>query len=754
MKSFKIKTKIKHWPLLILTTVVAIFFRKFLLAGKLPIPADTIVGMYHPWLDIVWDEFIAGIPYKNFLITDPVRQLYPWRQLAINLLRTGKLPLWNPYTFAGMPLLANFQSAIFYPLNIFLLLFPFNLAWGILILLQPLLAGIFLYLYLRQMKISSVASLFGAISFSFSGFFIAWLEWGTLLHAALWLPLILLAMEKIMKGKKEIGWSLVLIFSLCSQFFAGHLQTSFYLVFFSLVYLGWRLFQVKKNRKKLLIFFSLSFLLFFLITAIQWLPTWQLIQSSAREIDQAQFHQPGWFIPWQHLVHFLAPDFFGNPTTLNYWGVFNYAEFIGYLGVIPLMLAFYGLFWRRDKQTFFFVIMAFAALSFALPTPWAKLPYQWEIPLLSTSQPTRLLFLVDFCLAVLAALGLDALLRDKKRWKKVIPSLAPFFLGYGFLWLLVLGAKNVWPDASWIANLAISKRNLILPTGLFLAGGFLIFSLVSKRVPKKAVFFLIFTLVIFDFLRFGWKFTPFTKETWLFPPTETIKFLQSDPDIFRFMTTDRRLFAPNFSLPYRLQTVEGYDPLYLTRYAELIAASERGEPNITPPFGFNRIITPHNYQSPLVDLLNVKYVLSLEDLEADRLTLAFQEGQTRVYQNENAFPRAFIVYDYRLAQNKQEAINWLMSEEIDLLKTAVLEEEPPNQDFAEGENEVEIEAYQENKITMTVETDKPGILILTDSYYPGWNASIDNKQTKVYRADYNFRGVIIPAGEHKVVLEY
>ena len=149
MKLSKIK---QPWPLLILGLVVAIFFRKFLLLGKLPIPADTTVGMYHPWLEIVWDNLVAGTPFKNFLITDPVRQLYPWRQLAINLLKNGQLPLWNPYTFGGMPLLANFQSAVFYPFNIFFFLLPFNLVWGGLILIQPLLAGIFLYLYLRQLE--------------------------------------------------------------------------------------------------------------------------------------------------------------------------------------------------------------------------------------------------------------------------------------------------------------------------------------------------------------------------------------------------------------------------------------------------------------------------------------------------------------------------------------------------------------------------------------------------------------------------
>lgn len=746
------------WSLVIFGLVVIVFFWRFLLLGKLPIPADTIVGMYHPWRDIVWDGFVSGVPFKNFLITDAVRQLYPWRQLAINLFQSGQLPFWNPYTFGGTPLLANFQSAVFYPFNLFFFLLPFKFAWGILILSQPLLAGIFLYFYLRHLKLKEFASLIGALSFSFSGFFIAWLEWGTVLHVALWLPLILLSIEKILSKKKRTRWNIVLIFALCAQFFAGHLQTSFYLVMFSLIYIFWKLFQLKKGRLKLLLLFLIHYSLFILIIAIQWLPAWEFIQLSAREIDQAQFSQPGWFIPWQHLVQFLAPDFFGNPTTLNYWGVFNYAEFIGYIGVIPLIFVFYGLFWRRDRETLFFFLLALIALSFALPTPWAKLPYQFKIPLLATSQPTRLLFIVDFCLAILVAFGLDTLLKEKTFLKRIILTLIPFLLLYGLLWLFVLGAKRIWPDTSWLVNLAVSKRNLILPTGLLVAGAILVFSLTFKRIPKKIVFLLILILIVFDLLRFGWKFTPFTKEEWIFPITETIEYLKNDKDIFRFMTTDRRLFAPNFSLPYGLQTVEGYDPLYLTRYAELIAASERGEANIASPFGFNRIITPHNYQSLIIDLLNVKYVLSLKEENSVKLVKVFQEGETRVYENKNALPRAFMVYDYRLAESKQEVIDLLMDKEIDLTKVAILEEAPAGSrsdlDLAEGEGEIIVRDYQENKVVVDVRTDKSGILVLTDTYYPGWQAFINSQEKPIYRADFSFRAVFVPEGRHLVRFIY
>ena len=103
----------------ILLGLITLFFYPFIFFGKVPIPVDTIVGMYHPWRDVVWNNLTSGVPFKNYLITDPVRQQYDWRKLAIEQFKKGQFPLWNPYSFSGTPLLANFQTAAFYPFNIY-----------------------------------------------------------------------------------------------------------------------------------------------------------------------------------------------------------------------------------------------------------------------------------------------------------------------------------------------------------------------------------------------------------------------------------------------------------------------------------------------------------------------------------------------------------------------------------------------------------------------------------------------------------
>jgi len=749
MKLSKVENLIaKLWPLIFVIVLVGIFFWRFVFLGYLPIPSDTIVGLYHPWRDIVWDGFANGVPFKNFLITDPVRQEFPWRFLAIENLKNGVLPNWNPYSFAGTPLLANFQSAVFSPFNFLFWFLRFNTAWGVLILLQPLLAGIFTYFFLRGLKLSRLPSFVGSICFSFAGFSIAWLEWGTIGHTLLWLPLILLSIEKILaqSGIKFSIWSLVFIFSLVSSFFGGHLQVFFYVFGFSFIYLIWRAFQFKGSRLKLIILFVISFSMFILVTSIQWLPTLRFINLSAREVDQLSWQAPGWFAPWQHLAQFFAPDFFGNPSTLNYWGVWNYGELVGFIGVISIILVFLGLFILKNRYSVFFSLIFLLILSFALPTPWAKIPFQLHVPFLSTSQPTRLLGLIDFCLAVLTGFGLEAVLRNKASLKRLLMPL----LVYVGLWLFTFFSHL--PKV----NLAVSQRNLVLPTLIFVIGSLLIFLLKNKMFLRLSAGLLVFT-VCFDLLRFSWKFTPFVKESYLFPSTKTIEFLKKDQDVFRIMATDRRIFPPNFSVAYKLQTVDGYDPLYLLRYGELVAAWERNRPDISPPFGFNRIITPQNYSSKIADLLNIKYVLSLTDLESSKLELVFREGETRVYKNKNVSPRAFVVYNYVKAKDKQEAIELLLNKGTDLRKEVILEESLTDWPVGEAQPAISkliIEEYKANSVAIGVKLPQRGILVLTDSYYPGWVATVDDRPTHIYLANYNFRAIVIPEGDHKIVFSY
>lgn len=740
----------KFAPFIFLVSIVLFFFNKFLAIGFLPIPSDTIVGLYHPFRDFFIKEYPRGIPFKNFLITDPIRQQYPWREISIALEKTFQFPLWNPYSFSGTPLLANLQSAAFYPLNFLFFIFPFNFTWGFLVLLQPLLASLFMYFYLNNLRLKKIASLVGSMVFAFSGFSIAWLEWNTVLHAILWLPLLLLCVDKIflIKGRKVLLWAIIFVFSLSSSFFAGYLQIFFYLFLVLIIYIFLRWVQFEKKKKYFFIFLS-CILIFAVITSFQWFPTAQFILLSARTVDQIDWMKQGWFVPWQNLIQFISPDFFGNPATLNYWGVWNYAELVGYIGIFPLIISIFALFFRHDKKTLFFGTIFFLSLIFALPTFFAKIPFILQIPFISTSQPTRLLFLTDFSLAMLSALGLDYFLKKIK--KQIILPIIFVAIAFIGLWVFILMGNNFLKLIS-PENLLVSKRNLYYPSLIFGISSITMIMILFFSKRKKIVFFLsliLLVITVFDLTRFGFKFTPFNPKNYLFPQTKTLAFLKDNQGQYRYMTTDSRIMAPNFSVVYRLQGLDGYDPLYSLRYGKFIAASERGKPDINTPFGFNRIITPHNFDSKIIDLLGVKYILSLSEISSPKLKKVFQEGETRIYQNLNVFPRTFFVWNLEKVNGEKEAITTIF--EKDLSKTAIIESDKDlNQipDLSVGK--AKIIYFSENKVIVETENNGQGFLVLTDSFYPSWKVMVDNKLSKIVRTDFNLRGVFVPKGKHVV----
>lgn len=755
----------KHiFSFLIIAIVCAVFSYPFLIQNKLPIPSDAIVALYHPYRDVFAKEYPQGYPYKNFLITDPLRQQYVWREAAMNSVKNGQIPLWNPYSASGEPLLGNIQSAAFYPLNILFFIFPFHLGWSLLILLQPLLAGIFLYLYLINLKLSKKASIIGAIAYAFCGFNVAWLEWGTIVHTGLWLPLVLLGIDKIfetssdkkVKSKnKQIGlWSLLLLLSLSFSFFAGHLQTFFYLYLLSLSYFFVRWLQHKNPLRIVLLFFIFN-ICFLIVTFVQWFPMFQLISNSARDIDQI-WQKDGWFIPFFHAVQFVAPDFFGNPTTQNYWGTWNYAEMVGYVGIIPLILALLALSKRGDKKTIFFGIWLVIALLFAMPTFIATVPFQLNIPFIATAQPTRLLFVINFCLSVLAAIGFDYLLMKRKKIYIPLGILLAVFL---LLWVTV--SFNIFNVKISPENLLVAKNNIKLPSILFLVSSVLLVSYIVSYKKKKLstlLFLFLVILISFDLLRFSWKFNSFTDKELLHPKAKVTTFLsdKSEKYPWRFLGVDyvkdqKRIFAPNISIHDKIYTLDTYNPLLLRRYQEFAAVSEWGFVDI-PDFSFNRTIILNNYDSRLIDFLGVKYIATINDIDSKKLKYLFKEGETRVYENLSVFSRAFMVYDVEIVSDKKQIAKKMYDSKIDLRKTAFVEEPLPGrlENKRSVPNKVQVLTYSDNVIKLDVETKEDGFLVLTDTFYPTWHAKVNNNEEKIYRTNYSFRGIFIKAGKHRI----
>lgn len=733
------------WFILLLIGSLSLFFKDSLVKQLLPIPADTIVGLYYPYIDYYSPVYERGYPFKNFLITDPVRQLYPWRSLAIETEKKFQLPTWNPYSLAGTPLLANFQSSTLYPLNIFFFILPFTTAWSFLVMLAPMLGGVFMFLYLSHKRLNLWSCLVGGLSFALSGFFVSWLEWNVLTHVLLWLPLLLLSVDHLAEKTSRKGvWTAVFVLSLCSSFLAGHLQTFFYVFLTTLAYM---LFTVTflSEKKAFIRYAVLGIILFGIITLPQSIPGFRFIIDSARDVDPISIETQTQFIPWKQSVQFIAPDFFGNPAKGNYWGEWNYGEFIGYIGLLPFLFALFAVIYRKDSHTRFFSILLAVSVLFAFPTFFAKLPFFFHVPFLSTSQSTRLLALSCFSLSVLAAFGIDYYEKEKRKLFVPLTILSIIFIiSWGFI------SFSQRTQFISLEQVLIAKRNMYLPT--LLLGSAVVLSVIglyTKHKKYMGVFYgMVFLITLFDLLWFATRFTPFTPNEFLYPQTKAIAYLQNNLHGSRYMSVDWRILPPNFSVMYKLQSVDGYDPLFLRRYGEFIVASEREKADLSTPFGFYKRITPYNYKSRMIDLLGVKYVISLYELDSPKLRKVFEEGLTKVYLNKNVLSRTFFVKNILVIEDKQKNLAQLFDQRFNVRTDATVEKSGIPSPLTVGKSE--ILTYMPSEVVIKTENDGDGFLVLSDVYYPTWHVTIDGKETAVYRTDYTLRGVFVPKGSHVV----
>ena len=156
--------------------VVPLFFFYPIFKGKIPFPGDLLVGEYAPYNSYNFLGYSpGGYPNKGQGF-DVIRLLYPEKEFSIHSFKNLELPLWNPYNFLGNPHMASVQSGSFYPLNLIFILFPFMAAWTIFIVLQPILTGLFSFLFARELGLSMRSSVFSALVFAFSSYLIVfWL---------------------------------------------------------------------------------------------------------------------------------------------------------------------------------------------------------------------------------------------------------------------------------------------------------------------------------------------------------------------------------------------------------------------------------------------------------------------------------------------------------------------------------------------------------------------------------------------------
>lgn len=720
-------------PFFIILLVVLLFFWKFFFKGLIPIPADITVGMYYPWLDYKWG-YSVGVPVKNPLISDVVSQIFPLRIYAMSLIKSGVLPLWNPLMFAGYPLLANIQTGIFNPTNVLYFIFSSSTAWGLQTFLQPFFASLFTYLLLRSLRLGKTASIFGGLVFAFSGFNIIWAEWNTHSYAVAFLPLLLYLSQRYFLKKNEWFLGPMISLSLCLQIFSGYPQVTIYSILVLIFFISFN-HGITKNT----LHFSFWLLAGVLMSAIQLVPTIELFLNSQRKFEV--LYPSNYSFPWRYLTAFVAPDFFGNPTTGNYWGNGDYTDNVGFTGMVSFVISIYFVIFQKKKtkeSTYFiyqFIVIFLLLLCGRVPI---FIKFLQQIGL-GAMTPTRILFLINLSLAILGSFALDEFIKNGLKVKQIFSLVIIQAVG---IWSLLIGSLIIYLNFS-SKNVYIGIRNLFYPCLYSTVLIILLFMfLFAKKIIRSLTGMLIVVLAVFELFNFGWKFLPFIQKELIFPSTPVIEYLKNQKGLFR--VEGGEAVPMNMLLPYGLESYSAYDPMYPLPIAQYMSLVDGG--TLTNPK--SRYGQVHKFDSPLYDLVNSCYILALKKdinskpdqkgkipslFEAKKFKVVFEDKTTAVIKNLFCYPRAFLTNDFSEKSNNEIEISL-------------------NGKISYGA--VVWEKYTPLSKELKITTKNEALLFISDSFYPGWKAFVDDKETKILKANYSFQSVKIPKGEHKIVFIY
>ena len=755
----------KILPIFVLFSAIAIFFYPVWLKNLVPLPTDFIAGVYYPWLDYKWG-YPSGVPVKNPITTDVVSLIYPEQMLGVDLMKKGEWPLWNPYILAGTPLLANLQAAPFSPTIFVYFIFEKLTAWSLQIILQHILAGFFVYILLRWWMVSRVGALLAGLAFSFSGFNLIFSQWNGHTLASAFIPLILFFEDRWIKNKGSVngvGLSIALAF----QLLAGYPQTTLYTTY--AVVLLW-LVRLKVNKEFFVktVLLSVFFALGLGLAALQLLPAAELWPLSQRGYEPLSFD--GAFLPWRKVVTFIAPDYFGNHATGNYWGFQDYTSNTGFIGVVVATLAFLSLkLVKIKKEILFLFIVALFSLTISFPTPVSIFMWKYNVLGMEAASAHRALILFNFAAAMLAGFGLDYFLREKKISAK-FSLFFPYLIigGFGiaaiYNYFTTQGTSEFYEK--WIPKYIVAMRNLVIPFGALLVVTVVLF--LGKRTPhlKRLLAIVLISTMAFELFWFGWKFTPFSPRDLAFPSTPIFEFLANQQEPMR--TTGDKVIPVNLRTPYKLSSLEGYETIHPLRVSQFLATINSGGVGAQI---FGRYGNVDNEISHLLDLANTKYYLTHKlntnnkpnaDGEVssrftnDRFKLVFEDKSVAVMESKTVLPRAFVVYDWEVKKDGNEILSELLNPSFPFSGKVLLEEVPTDLTSTTPDVEASVNylTHSEQNSRIKVNTQKDGLLFISDAWFPGWKAFIDGVETKIYRANFMFQAIKVPKGETIVELSY
>jgi hypothetical protein len=726
---------------------------------------------------------------------DAVFWFFPAYREVVAQLRSFHFPFWNPYVFSGVQLFASWQAGVLDPLNLVYLVL--GVSSRTLTMVQQLsfsLAALATYAYARAIGVGRRGSVVAGVIYAFCGYPVARTLYPGLLHVAALFPLSLLMIERTYhQGGTKRGWRVAVIGALVFawQIFAGHPQPLVYSSLLSLAYVVFRacsgeltvLARWRFVAQTVVIFVAGVFL-----AAVQLLPAYAFAANSVRQTWSFEMFTLHSLHPLSLLVA-VMPFLHGGGEGiyhLEFWGPYwHHNEGQIYLGVLAISLAIGGavLAWRsRYRIGIFWASAGVVGVILSLgkysgPAAWLL----YRVPLINSFRsPNRYWMIVTLSVAVLAGYALDRSLwhREALVDRVALRSSIVLFVAVA----LVAGIVSVKPQflhaffrtgesaiVNGFGDGALAELWVPVATALIS----LIVIIAFARSAGRARYFVLLGALILDYNLYA-RFAP-TGSQWGIEDRLGSALLQEE-----IVTGGRARShlvinpaAGEFSplLFYGTEMATGYDPLLSARYKRFAGIDESGRSHLPS------LLRPSNRT---LDLLNVDKIMvapqvfassgdgtptssyATDLLDTSRWKDRGLRGENRVFENRRVLPRSWLVAAVRIAED-DEQLRLIHGDgegfdprEVALVAPADASavESLKEKGIQSGERQVEVVEQRAGHMTVNTGSSQPEMLVVSENFDPGWKSLVDGEERPILRVNYMLRGVVLPAGSHRVEFSY
>jgi hypothetical protein len=783
----------------------------------------------------------------NGLLGDQIQQMYPWRVLVHQAFAEGRFPLWNPYAGGGVPLFANGQSAVLFPLNLAVLGMPPETAATAVQLVKPVLAGVGVALFLRALGASLLACLLGGVAWGFSGPMVVWLGWPHT-NALLMVPYVFWTTTRwLQRGTR--GWWCACAVVIAIQLLGGHPETTAHTMVVVGIYVacwvfvevfarsdegrrgptGYRSVWLVSRAAALRGVGRIGGWLAAVaggtaLAGVQVVPLLSAISESSMAAEREVGGMSRLLLEPETALTWLVPKFFGTPLaeTFGPLNFQNYNETVAYVGLGTLVLA--GASCVATARPGWLGLALGTLVAFGLTYGLPGITELRRLPGLDYAANTRFEYFAAFGLACLAGLGLDACRGRVAYWvlgflcllvlaavvlasnvDLLMPDpagsdpLSPWQAGMWRRWELVgaAGLAAMWLGAvasalvfAWrngpqegvgggLPGAAAVKGGGLMGAAAVKGGGLMGAAAVNggprdanrgpalqgralllPQIPWLAAAPVV--ALVCDLVLFGGTYNPVIASDVLRNVPASVAYVRQMDPTPRVLGLSEVLL-PNASGLYGLSDLRVYEPI---AHRRLLPFFERVEPAFRSDVRTRLFLFVWRPNVDLLSVAGVRWVFASrwDERTADPsllagqgLLLRYEDVGVSVWENPSARPRAYLASQVVAVVDEMEALDRLSDVRLTGPRGAVLDGDvdavslPIDTPSEDGEVQAE---FGVGRVRARVSTAGARLLVVNDTYYPGWVASVDGRPAAIYRTNALFMGVMVPPGEHEVVLEY